>query len=70
MNVSPEDGGMFNPNILLNALNNLTNSLGAGGNNWMNVKNAVNALNATLTANNNAMQRNIKDSKYGISIQC
>ncbi|CAB4392219.1 unnamed protein product [Rhizophagus irregularis] len=49
-------GGGFNPNILLNALNNLTNALGAGGNNWANVNNAVNALNATLTANNNAMQ--------------
>ncbi|CAB5391489.1 unnamed protein product [Rhizophagus irregularis] len=48
-------GGGFNPNILLNALNNLTNALGAGGNNWANVNNAVNALNATLTANNNAM---------------
>ncbi|PKC53580.1 hypothetical protein RhiirA1_479018, partial [Rhizophagus irregularis] len=48
--------GGFNPNILLNALNNLTNALGAGGNNWVNVNNAVNTLNATLTANNNAMQ--------------
>ncbi|PKK58650.1 hypothetical protein RhiirC2_795983 [Rhizophagus irregularis] len=58
----PEVPGMaalgrgFNPNILLNVLNNLTNALGAGGNNWANVNNAVNTLNATLTANNNALQ--------------
>ncbi|CAB4471119.1 unnamed protein product [Rhizophagus irregularis] len=49
-------GGEFNPNILLNALNNLTNTLGVGGNNWANVNNAVNTLNATLMANNNALQ--------------
>ncbi|PKK59702.1 hypothetical protein RhiirC2_794449 [Rhizophagus irregularis] len=49
-------GRGFNPNILLNALNNLTNTLGAGRNNWANVNNAVNILNATLTANNNALQ--------------
>src|SRR5215469_12547953 len=48
--------GGFNPNILLNALNNLTNAIGNGGNNWANVNNAVNTLNATLAANNNVMQ--------------
>src|SRR5205823_15036392 len=48
--------GGFNPNVLLNALNNLTNAIGAGGNNWVNVNNAVNTLNATLAANNNALQ--------------
>ncbi|PKY59155.1 hypothetical protein RhiirA4_481664, partial [Rhizophagus irregularis] len=58
----PEIPGMaalgrgFNLNVLLNALNNLTNALGAGGNNWVNVNNAVNTLNATLAANNNALQ--------------
>ncbi|CAG8754080.1 16703_t:CDS:2, partial [Rhizophagus irregularis] len=49
-------GGRFNPNILLNALNNLTNALGVGKNNWVNVNNAVNTLNAILVANNNALQ--------------
>ncbi|CAB4381666.1 unnamed protein product [Rhizophagus irregularis] len=49
-------GGGFNPNILLNALNNLTNALGAGRNNWANINNAINTLNITLTANNNALQ--------------
>ena len=43
-------------NVLLNALNNLTNAIGAGGVNWANVNNAVNNLNATMAANNNAMQ--------------
>ncbi|RIA84579.1 hypothetical protein C1645_832074 [Glomus cerebriforme] len=38
--------GGFNPNILVNTLNNLTNTLRAGGNNWTNVNNAMNALNA------------------------
>ncbi|RGB27034.1 hypothetical protein C1646_769632 [Rhizophagus diaphanus] len=49
-------GGGFNPNILLNALNNLTNALGAGGNNWANINNAVNALRPFQFTNNNVMQ--------------
>ena len=49
-------GGAPNMNQLLNALNNLTNALGAGGNNMQNVNNALNNLNATVAANNNAMQ--------------
>ncbi|GET53772.1 hypothetical protein GLOIN_2v1869520 [Rhizophagus irregularis DAOM 181602=DAOM 197198] len=48
-------GGMPNANQLLNALNNLTNALGVGGNNMQNVNNALNNLNAAVTANNNAM---------------
>ncbi|CAG8777458.1 4648_t:CDS:1, partial [Rhizophagus irregularis] len=48
-------GGMPNANQLLNALNNLTNALGVGGNNMQNVNNALNNLNAVVTANNNAM---------------
>ncbi|CAB5184082.1 unnamed protein product [Rhizophagus irregularis] len=39
-------GGMPNANQLLNALNNLTNALGVGGNNMQNVNNALNNLNA------------------------
>ncbi|PKY30206.1 hypothetical protein RhiirB3_447173, partial [Rhizophagus irregularis] len=38
--------GMPNANQLLNALNNLTNALGVGGNNMQNVNNALNNLNA------------------------
>ncbi|RGB21714.1 hypothetical protein C1646_777443, partial [Rhizophagus diaphanus] len=46
------EAGRFNPNALLNVLNNLTNALGAAGN----MHNVMNNLNAILTANNNTLQ--------------
>ncbi|RIA90129.1 hypothetical protein C1645_823750 [Glomus cerebriforme] len=46
----------FNPNVFIIILNNLTNTLRVGENNWVNVNNATNALNATVATNNNALQ--------------
>lgn len=48
---APGAGG-FNPDALLNALNNLTNALDAAGN----MQNVMNNLNATLIANNIVLQ--------------
>src|ERR1043165_24123 len=44
-------GGAPNMNQLLNAINNLTNALGVGGNTMQKVNNALNNLNATVAAN-------------------